>query len=164
MKKILVMLVAMAMAMGCLSAWAEDGLVELYKSDFTAEDMEGWFANCATGAVTEEGAFRITGRTADWNAPKRVFGLKDGIEYKVTVEVYQDAVESATFKISVEQDGANWVNLLVAEVPKGEWTSLEVTFTLEKYNEYSLYVETEGFANIDYEIRDFTILGPEGAL
>lgn len=97
-------------------------------------------------------------------APKRVFPLQSGVEYTVSVEVYQDGVDAATFKISVEQDGANWINLVTAQVAKGEWTKLEVTFTLEQFNEYSLYVETDGAATLDYQIRDFTIMGPEGAL
>ena len=164
MKKLFVMLLAMAMLIAAVSAWAEGGAVELYKSDFTQEGMEGWFANNATGTVTEEGAFLITGRSQDWMAPKRVFPLKAGVEYTVTVEVYQEAADSAVFKISVEQDGANWINLVSADVPKGEWTTLETTFTLEQFNEYSLYVETENAPTLDYQIRNFTILGPEGAL
>ena len=164
MRKILAVLLAMALAMGCFSAWAEEEtLPELYRSDFTLDGMDGWFANNATGEVTEEGAFAISGRSADWNAPKRVFDLKAGVEYKVTVEVYQDAVEAATFKITVEQDGGNWINLTSAEAPKGEWTTLEATFTLEQFNEYALYVETENNASLDYQIRNFTIYGPAEA-
>ena len=90
-------------------------------------------------------------------APKRVFDLKAGVPYKVTVEVYQDAQDTATFQISVEQDGANWVNLVAAEAPKGEWVTLEATFTLEQFKEYSLYVETVGAPTLDYQIRNFVI-------
>ena len=63
MKKILVAALALAMLLVSLSALAEDGIVELYKSDFTLEGMDGWFANNAQGAVTEECAFLITGRS-----------------------------------------------------------------------------------------------------
>ena len=153
MKKVLIALLALALALGSLSAVAE----EIYKSDFTLPGMDDGFANNATGTVTEDGAFLITGRSQDWMAPKRVFDLKAGVPYKVTVEVYQDAQDTATFQISVEQDGANWVNLVAAEAPKGEWVTLEATFTLEQFKEYSLYVETVGAPTLDYQIRNFVI-------
>ena len=161
MKKVLVVLMALVLALASVSALAEQA--EVYKSDFTLDGMDGWFANNASGKVTEDGAFLITGRSQDWMAPKRVFDLESGVEYTVCVEVYQDAVDSATFQISVAQDGANWINLVAADAPKGEWTKLETTFTLEKFKEYSLYVETIGAPTLDYQIRNFTIMGPAPA-
>ena len=160
MKKVLIALLALVLALSCVSAMAE--AVEVYRSDFTLDGMDGWFANNASGKITEDGAFLITGRTQDWMAPKRVFDLQPGVEYKVCVEVYQDAQDSATFQISVEQDGANWVNLVSADAPKGVWTTLETTFTLEQFKEYSLYVETVGAATLDYQIRNFVILTGAG--
>ena len=153
MKKVLITLLALVLALGSLSALAD----EVYKSDFAAAGMDGWFANNATGKITEDGAFLITGRTQDWMAPKRVFDLQPGVAYKVSVEVYQDGQDTAAFQISVEQDGANWVNLVAADAPKGEWTTLEATFTLEQFKEYSLYVETVGAPTLDYQIRNFVI-------
>ncbi len=161
MKKVLVVLMALVLALASVSALAEQA--EVYKSDFTLDGMDGWFANNASGKVTEDGAFLITGRSQDWMAPKRVFDLESGVEYTVCVEVYQDTLDSATFQISVEQDGANWVNLVAADAPKGEWTKLEATFTLEQFKEYSLYVETVGAPTLDYQIRNFTIMGPAPA-
>ena len=161
MRKTIALFFVLVMVLGISSALAEQ--TEVYKSDFTLDGMDGWFANNASGKVTEDGAFLITGRSQDWMAPKRVFDLESGVEYTVCVEVYQDTLDSATFQISVEQDGANWVNLVAADAPKGEWTKLEATFTLEQFKEYSLYVETVGAPTLDYQIRNFTILGPAPA-
>ena len=78
MKKVLVVLMALVLALASVSALAEQ--VEVYKSDFTLDGMDGWFANNASGKVTEDGAFLITGRSQDWMAPKRVFDLESGVE------------------------------------------------------------------------------------
>ena len=166
MKKILAAVLALVLVLGGVSVFAEGELVELYKSDFTKEGMDGWVANNATGNVDEEGNFVITGRTSDWMAPIKTFPLQPGVEYKVTVEVYQDALDTAMFSITIAQDDANWRHLCGEEDPvvnKGEWTTLEAVFTLEPFGKYQLYEESPQNTN-DYKIRNFTIYGPEGAL
>lgn len=166
MKKILASVLALILILSCVSAFAEGELVELYKSDFTKADMDGWVANNARGTVDEEGNFVISGRVQDWMAPIKQFPLKAGVEYKVTVEVFQDALDTATFSITIAQDDGNWIHLCGEEDPvvnKGEWTTLEAVFTLEPFGKYQLYVESPGNTN-DYKIRNFTIYGPEGAL
>ena len=62
MKKILASVLALILILSCVSAFAEGELVELYKSDFTKADMDGWVANNARGTVDEEGNFVISGR------------------------------------------------------------------------------------------------------
>lgn len=163
MKKPLAVFLAMILFFVCFPALSENSLNVVYKSDFLLNGIDGWYANNARGEITGDGAFLITGRTLDWMAPKRVFDLKPGVEYTVSAEVYQDKMDSAVFMLSVEQDGANWINLVTKEVPKGEWTKLEVTFTLEPYNEYSLYVETLNAPEIDYQMRNFILLAPADA-
>jgi len=162
MKRIIACLVALVMAMGCISALADNGWTVWYKSNFTSSYMDGWFAKAGVGIPTGDGRFRITNRTDDWNGPTRAFDLKAGKTYKVAVDVFQKAVPSATFMITVEQDGGNWVNLADKNVPKSTWTRMETTFKLEQYNSYYLYVETVGAPNIDFEIRNFTIYVPDG--
>ncbi len=168
MKKYLAILMAAVLALCAMTAWAESKEpAELYRADFTAENMGGWEANNAKGSVTDEGAFLITGRTADWNAPKRMFALTPGVEYTISVEVYQDKADEATFMISVEHYAGgtpSWENLVTGTVAKGEWTTLEGTFTMDKFDSYALYVETLNNANLDYQIKNFVICGPEGAL
>ena len=165
MKKILAAVLALIMILGCTSVYADD-MVELYKSDFTKAQCDGWYGNCAPYKVTDEGDFFMYSRSQGWNAPKREFKLQPGVEYKVTVEIYQESMDTVPFMMSVEQDGANWVNLITdVQVPKGEWTTMEGTFTLEKFKKYELDVETtDEFAKVDFKIRNFTIYGPKGAL
>lgn len=166
MKKFFATVTVLLLILGCVSCFAEGELVELYKSDFTADKMDGWVANNAKGSVDKKGNFVISGRTADWMAPIKTFPLKPGIEYKVTVEVYQDVLDKALFSITIAQDDANWRHLCGDEdptVPKGKWTKLEAVFTLEPFGKYQLYVESPKNTN-DYKIRNFTIYGPEGAL
>ena len=141
------------------------GLTELYRSDFTRADLDGWVINMCDGEVTKEGAVLVYNRTEDWQTLKRKFNLKSGVEYKVSADVYVSRhTGPTTFMITVEQDGANWVNLVSADVQWGQWTTIETNFTLQPFKEYSLYVETLNAPNLDFYIRNFTILGPKGGL
>lgn len=165
MKKILSMVLALVMILGCVSVFAEEAeLPELYKSDFTAENFDGWYGNNCTITVTEEGACAVTDRAAGWQAPNRVFPLKGGVEYKVSVQVYQDALDTVNFKISCAQNNGNWISTEDVAVPKGEWTTVEGTLTTGDFTDFILYVETEDEASankIDFQILDFTVCGPE---
>ena len=143
---------------------AGSGMTELYRADFDKPGMDGWFTNGCSSRVTMYKEMMVAGRTQDWNGPNRIFNLKPGVEYRVSVEVYQRGAASATFLVTVAQDGANWVNLAAAVVPKAKWTTLEATFMLDRYNEYDLYVETYGAPTLSFLIRNFTIHGPKGGL
>ena len=169
MKKILSLVLALVMMLGCSAVGAEEEapeLPELYRSDFTLENADGWYGNNCTGEVVDDGAaYAVSGRTLGWQAPNRVFPLKPGVEYKVSVQVYQEAMDVANFMISAAQDGANWVNIVAAEVPKGEWTTIEGVFTPGEFSEFILYVETDDDAKtIDFKICEFVICGPEDGL
>ncbi len=141
------------------------GGTKLYEADFRRFERDGWFANNCGWILSDDGVLVITGRTEDWQGPKRVFPLKPGVEYTVRTTVYYwSGPDSATFVLTTEQDGGNWENLAWADVPKGTWVTLEATFTLGRYNEYQLYVETMGAPNLDFAVRDFVIYGPAGGM
>lgn len=169
MKKLLSLVLALVMMFGCASVFAEEAeLTELYKSDFTAENFGGWFGNNCSIALGDEGALVISGRTAGWQTANIVCPLKANTEYKFSVAVYQDALDSANFKISAAQNDANWISTEPsAAVPKGEWTTIEGTLTTGDFTKFVLYVETDDdpeFNKIDFQIKDFTIFGPADGL
>ena len=57
MKKILSLVLALMMALGCVTVFAEEAeLTELYKSDFTAENFDGWYGNNCQVALADDGA------------------------------------------------------------------------------------------------------------
>ena len=145
------------------AAAAEDTLV--YESAFAAGD-DDWFARGAQKVFhTTEATLRTEGRTADWNSPGRYFELVAGNEYKVSVEVLQNDTDSANFLISMERSdstGTGWDRLVPGKAGKGEWTTLEGTFTPAEYDSYLLYVETDGSPEISYEIRNFRLESPNG--
>lgn len=165
MKKLLSLVLALAVMLCCVSVFAEEAqeveLPELYKSDFTV-DENGWFANNCAIAVAD-GALVITGRSAGWQSANLNCPLKGNTEYKFSVAIYQDALDSANFKISAAQNGANWISTESAPVPKGEWTTIEGVLTTGDFTAFTLYVETDDdpeFNKIDFQIKDFTICGP----
>lgn len=165
MKKFLSFALALVMMLGCVSVFAEEAeLPELYKSDFTAENFDGWYGNNCQISVTDDGAILCSGRSAGWQSPNRAFPLKGGVEYKISVQVYQDALDTVNFKISAAQDNGNWISTDLVAVPKGEWTTIEGTLTMGDYKDFILYVETEDEASankIEYKLLDFTVYGPE---
>ena len=171
MKKILALLAALVMVLACASVFAEGEMVELYKSDFTAPNMDGWAASgwpVPECLVDDDGCFVIYNRSNDWDSVKKYFNLQPGAEYKISVEVYQDTEESAVFSVTFTGDEANWRHLAEDDfqVPKGEWTLLEGVMVIEEtpYSQYALYVETPGFPKLDFKVRNFTIYGAEGTL
>ena len=164
MKKILSLVLVLMMALGCVTVFAEEAeLPELYKSDFTAENFDGWYGNNCQIAVADDGSLICNGRSAGWQSPNRVFPLKAGVEYKISVQVYQDALDTVNFKLSAAQDNGNWISTDLVAVPKGEWTTVEGTLTMGEFKDFILYVETEDEANankIEFRILDFVVCGP----
>lgn len=164
MKKLVTMLLAAALLLSCLSFAAAEG-VQVYASAFAAGD-DGWYARGAQKTYhTTEATLRTEGRSSDWHSPGRDFPLIDGGEYTLSVEVYQDEMESANFMISIAhtRDGAeSYENLARGTAKKGEWTKLEGSYTAEEYDRYVLYVETSGAPELSFEIRDFRVDAPNG--
>ncbi len=161
MKRILALTLALMLTLSVCAAFAEAAPYQ-YASDFS-EGTDGWYPRSAGEAaieVTDEGALRITGRTAAWNSPGRDFPLTDGCAYDLSVEVRQTAGESVTFIVSVAHSKYNlesYENIVTAPVPKGEWVKLEGTYIPYGYDSYVLYVETYGDGTIDFEMRNFTV-------
>lgn len=140
-------------------------LTTLYRSDFNRPNTDGWYGHMCSLSVMDQGVLFVSGRTLDWNGPRRGFRLKPGVEYTVSVNVYYSRhVGPVTFMITLEQDGANWRNLAFGETTWGKWATLEATFTPEPYGSYTLYVETMNAPDLDFFIRDFKIRGPKGGL
>lgn len=176
MKKILAAVLALVMMMGCVSVFAEGDIVVLYESDINASKRDGWAANNCTVTPDDEGVLTVTGRTAAWQAPQHVFKLQPGVEYTISFEVYQEALDEVVISITAncKLNGAqDYVHLLGEEeatkglVKKGEWTTIEAVYTFESEPvDCFLYIETIGdeTATIDYKVRNIVIKGPEGTL
>ena len=162
-KRISILLVLCLLLTLAGAAAAENTLV--YESAFAAGD-DDWFARGAQKVFhTTEGTLRTEGRTSDWNSPGRYFELVAGNEYKVSVEVLQNDTDSANFLISIAhsvEGMETYENLAFGKAKKGEWTTLEGTFTPAEYDSYVLYVETDGSPEISYEIRNFRLESPNG--
>lgn len=178
MKKVLAALVALVLVLGCVSVLAEGDIVVLYQSDIKADKRDGWMANNCTVTPDDEGVLTVTGRTAAWQAPQHVFKLQAGVEYTISFEVYQEAFDEVVISITAncKIDGAQaYVHLLGSDeeeavkglVKKGEWTTIETTYTFESEPaDCFLYIETIGddTATMEYKVRNIVIKGPEGAL
>ncbi len=154
MKRMLLTLLALLL---CLSlAQAEE---IRYASDFTA-GTDGWYGRGATIRVTGEGLY-TEGRTATWQSPGRAFDLVPGAQYALSVQVKQDAIPSGRFILSCEhaRDGAvSYENIVSAQVPQGEWTTLSALWTAGDFDTFVLYVEG-GEKDTPFTIRDFTLSG-----
>ena len=161
MKKILALMIAALMMLGISLAQAE----EVYTSTFVA-GTDGWEARGAQQVFrTTEETLRTEGRTSDWHSPGRDFTLVDGGLYELSVEVYQDEVDSANFMISIahtKNGSETYENLAFGTAPKGEWTKLEGTYTAGDFDRNVLYVETTGAPELSFEIRNFTVNAPNG--
>ena len=177
MKKITALLMVLCLAAGMCAAAAEDGtkpsftfsaLTEAqpesltsYLSDFSG-GTDGWYARSAGSAsiqVTADG-LKITGRESTWNSPGRDFPLEAGKKYTLSADVLQDAVDQAKFMISVahSKNGTeSYENLATGTAKKGEWTTLTCTWTPGVFDNYILYVETNGNGTIDFTIRNFSV-------
>ena len=101
MKRIGILLLALAVLASCFSFAAADEGTLVYASTFVA-GTDGWYARGAKRTYrTTEGTVRTEGRSSDWHSPGRDFQLIDGADYKLSVEVYQDTADSANFMISI---------------------------------------------------------------
>ena len=164
MKRFLGFLTVLCLIAGCMCTAACGESKTIYESDFS-RDEDGWYGRGATSRRTEDNTLITVDRTSDWNSPGRDFDLVDGGEYELSVEVKQDALESAAFMISVAHsvDGAeSYENLAHGNASKGEWMTLKGKYTAGGFDRYVLYVETAGSGPLDFEIRNFTVTAPKG--
>lgn len=162
MIKKIILCAAMALLALCLIGASADETG--YHSDFT-DGADGWYPRSMGGAalaVTEDGALAITGRSDNWHSPGRDFGLQAGETYELSVQVRQNELDEARFMISVAHsaNGAeSYENLAFGTAKKGEWTTLEGTWTAGSFDRYVLYVETTGAPTLSFEMRDFIVNG-----
>ena len=164
MKRFGILLLVLAMMMACLNVAAADDATLVYASTFVA-GTDGWYGRGAQVYRTTEATLKTEGRSSDWNSPGRDFPLVETGEYKLSVEVFQDSVDSANFMISIAhtKDGAEtYENLARGTAKKGEWTKLEGTYIAGDFDKYVLYVETTGAPELSFEIRDFRVDAPNG--
>ncbi len=164
MKKILSLMLALALALECVPALAAG--VTVYSSDFS-QGPDGWVARSMGSAwiTAENGALRIEGRESDWHSPGRDFDLREGVRYTLRVQVLQSETERADFMISVAHklDGQEtYENLAFATVNRGAWTTLQCEYTPAYFDSYVLYVETKGAPTLSYSIRKFVVAAPDG--
>ena len=161
-KLISLMLVLCLIPLG--AAFAAGEAKTVYASDFS-KDEDGWYGRGAQSFRTADGTVKTEGRTSDWNSPGRDFDLVEGAKYKLSVEVRQDEIDQANFMISVAHsvDGVEtYENLAKGTAKKGEWATLTGDYTAGGFDRYVLYVETTGAGTLSFEIRDFTVVAPEG--
>ena len=164
MKKWAILMMALLIAAGCVSpVRAAETLV--YASSFVA-GVDGWYARGASSVYrTTEATLRTEGRTSDWHSPGHDFDLVEGAKYELSVEVFQDEADSASFMISIahSKDGVEtYENLARGEAKKGEWVKLSGSYTAGDFDRSVLYVETSGAASLSFEIRDFRVEAPAG--
>ena len=162
-RRLMIFLTVLCLAGSTVPALAgETGVI--YTSDFS-KDTDGWYGRGAMSFPTEEGTLKTVGRTSSWNSPGRDFDLVEGGKYLLSVEVKQDALDSANFMISIAHsiDGAeSYENLAFGAAKKGEWATLNGAYTAGAYERFVLYVETVGEGELEFEIRNFTVTAPEG--
>lgn len=168
MKRSLCWALSLLLLFSCIAfAGAEESLYT-YKSDFSA-GTDGWYARSTGGAALAfaDSALTITGRGQDWHSPGRDFPFEDTAEYDLSVQVYQDSVDSANLMISIAHktaDGAEtYENLAFANVKKGQWTTLSGQYKAGDFTTYVLYVETSGAAELEYSMKDFTVTQTKAA-
>ncbi len=153
----------LAFCMLPVSAGAAEPAV-VYSSDFSS-GADGWYGRGASSLATAEGTLRTFGRQSDWNSPGRDFELTDGWRYELSVEVRQNQADSAAFMISIAHSTGgveSYENLAHGTAKKGEWTTLTGTYTAGAFERNVLYVETTGAPTLEYEIRSFTVIAPDG--
>ncbi len=162
MKRFVAVLLMLAMLLPAVSLAEEEKPFTGYYSDFTM-GLDGWYTRSAEdtmelrrlGYVVE-----VRGRTASWNSPGRDFPLQAGVKYRFSVDVQQCAAQSVEFMVSVAhtKDGVEtYENLARATAKQGPWTTISGEYTPDAYEKYTLYVETVGYGDIDFMIRDFMI-------
>ena len=163
MKKLFTALLALIMLLPLCGLSVAEEAFTAYASDFS-EGLDGWYPRSADGAaaltVTDEGALLITGRTAAWNSPGRDFDLVAGHTYSLSVEVRQNAKASVNFIVSAAHSKygiESYENMITSPAKQGEWTKLEGLYMPAEYDNYILYVETNGDGTVDFEFRNFTV-------
>ena len=98
MKKLTIMLLVLALLATCIGTASA---ARYYTSTFAA-GTDGWVARGAQSVYrTTEGTLRTEGRSSDWHSPGRDFTLVEGCLYKLSVEVFQNEADSASFMISI---------------------------------------------------------------
>ena len=159
MKRILALILALTLLAGCAAA-AESTVV--YASDFS-KGADGWYGRGAVSTASK-GVLHTEGRQSDWNSPGRDFDLIEGGKYDLSVQVYQEEMDSANFMVSIahSKNGMEtYENLAFGMAKKGEWTTLTGSYTAGDFDQYVLYVETTGAPSLAYDIKDFTVTAPE---
>jgi endo-1,4-beta-xylanase len=165
MKKLLVIVLTLTLlgSLGSILA-QEKEYMSLFETDF-----DGWYARSTGGAQLDlvEGSVLITGRSQDWHSPGRDFSLVPGRSYELSVMVYQNEADSATFLISVAHTingRESYENLARAEVKRGEWTRLSGGYLAGQFDRYVLYVETLGAPGLSFRMKDFSLISNMSAL
>ena len=167
LKKFFSILLCLMLLVSCFSTAAADDLYT-YQSDFSA-GTDGWYARSTGGASLSfaDGALTITGRDTDWHSPGRDFPLENTGVYDLSVQVYQDSMDSANLMISIAHktaDGAEtYENLAFGNARKGQWTTLKGTYTAGDFTTYVLYVETSGAGELEFSMKDFTVTQTKAA-
>ena len=162
-KKLLTILLIISLLGACSSAMA-DKSVQVYQSDFSSSE-DGWYGRGCQSFRTENNTLKSIGRTSAWNSPGRDFDLIEGGKYELSVEVKQEGLDSANFMISIAHSTGGletYENLAFGTAKKGEWTLLKGTYTAGAFERNVLYVETTGTDTLDFEIRNFILIAPEG--
>ncbi len=164
MKKLLSILLTLCLMMSLVSAFASSETL-VYESSFAAGE-DDWYARGAQRVYhTTEATLRVEGRTADWNGMTRYFELIPDNEYTVSFEIYQDQVADARIVMSAQYNddaGESYENLVYGNAKKGEWTTVAGAFSVSDHDIYQLYIETSGFPELSYEIRNFRLESPNG--
>ena len=135
----------------------------MYASDFTA-GTDGFYPRSMGSAALScaDGALWIHGRSGDWHSPGRDFDIVPGEEYTMSVEVYQDEMDTAEFILSVahsKNGSESYENLGRAKAKRGEWTPVSAKWVAGNFERFVLYVETMNAPNLSYAIRAFTVQG-----
>ncbi len=160
MKKILALLLSLLLVLSMLPAGAQEAF-ETYKSDFS-EGCDGWYARgSGSAAVTaQDGALTITGRSADSDAPAKDFRLNPGREYNIILYLKQDDVANAKFfvsiamtRVGVEATG----HMFRGAVKQGAWVKFTGKYVPGEYDSYAIYIETNGFPEVSFSMKDFSI-------
>lgn len=162
-KKILAFLMILSLLGGCVSALADESKT-IYTSDFS-KDEDGWYGRGAKSFRTADGTLKTVDRQSSWNSPGRDFDLIEGGKYQLSAEVKQDDMDSASFMISIAHSAEGvetYENLAFGTAKKGEWVTLKGEYIAGAFDRSVLYVETTGSDTLDFEIRNFTVIAPEG--
>ena len=138
----------------------EEDAFQPYASDFS-QGTDGWYARSAGTASLEvkDGALYIHGRTATWNSPGHDFDLTPGNTYRVSLMVMQEEKDNVEFMLSAAHSKGgteSYENIVKVKTKKGEWAVIDGTYAPGQYDNYILYVETNG-GNMDFAIKEIYV-------